>query len=269
MVRASVDQTPAIIMSKYRAKALVLKKTKLREKDLIVTMLSADGQQLRAVAKGGRRPGGHTTANVELYCEGEYLISTGRSLDIICESQIISANSGCSSDLEHSAAAATICELLEKLTRESCADERLYLLAVASIRAIAVASDFRLPFVLASALMKIAAQAGIRPMIFECACCGTDETHDAPESLLLFSVQQGGAICSNCATYEEEGQIANQKHLIDWVKLMIYTRYSEINNTDAGSIATQLKLLDLSCRWLSVHLGIKIRSVEVFTGLYH
>ena len=37
----------------YRTKVLVLDKTKLKETDLILTMLDERGRQVRAVAKGG------------------------------------------------------------------------------------------------------------------------------------------------------------------------------------------------------------------------
>ena len=40
----------------YSLRALVLRRTKLGESDLILTLLSEDGSQKRAVAKGARRP---------------------------------------------------------------------------------------------------------------------------------------------------------------------------------------------------------------------
>ena len=42
----------------YHARACVLDRTKLGETDLILTLLSSNGAQLRAVAKGARKPGG-------------------------------------------------------------------------------------------------------------------------------------------------------------------------------------------------------------------
>ena len=42
----------------YRTKVLVLDKTKLKETDLILTMLDERGRQVRAVAKGARKPVG-------------------------------------------------------------------------------------------------------------------------------------------------------------------------------------------------------------------
>ena len=37
-------------------RVVVLRKTKLGESDLILTLLSSDGSQIRAVAKGARKP---------------------------------------------------------------------------------------------------------------------------------------------------------------------------------------------------------------------
>ena len=51
----------------YRTKVLVLDKTKLKETDLILTMLDERGRQVRAVAKGARKPGGRLAARCELF----------------------------------------------------------------------------------------------------------------------------------------------------------------------------------------------------------
>ena len=40
----------------YSVRGIVLRKTKLAETDLIVTLLADDGTQRRAVAKGARKP---------------------------------------------------------------------------------------------------------------------------------------------------------------------------------------------------------------------
>ena len=69
----------------YRTRAIVLDRTKLAEQDLILTLLSADGSQLRAVAKGARKPGGRLAARAELFCETDFLLAAGRSLDVVSE----------------------------------------------------------------------------------------------------------------------------------------------------------------------------------------
>ena len=51
----------------YHVRACVLDRTKLGETDLILTLLADDGRQLRAVAKGARKPGGRLAARMELF----------------------------------------------------------------------------------------------------------------------------------------------------------------------------------------------------------
>ena len=49
----------------YKRKCIVLKQTKLKEKDAIITLFASDGSQVRAVAKGLRRPGSRYGAYLE------------------------------------------------------------------------------------------------------------------------------------------------------------------------------------------------------------
>ena len=46
----------------FRTKAIVLDRTALAEQDLILTLLAESGEELRAVAKGARKPGGRLAA---------------------------------------------------------------------------------------------------------------------------------------------------------------------------------------------------------------
>ena len=69
----------------YRTKVLVLDKTKLKETDLILTMLDERGRQVRAVAKGARKPGGRLAARCELFCTVDMLLAHGRSLDVVSQ----------------------------------------------------------------------------------------------------------------------------------------------------------------------------------------
>ena len=75
----------------YRTKALVLDKTKLKETDLILTMLDERGRQVRAVAKGARKPGGRLAARCELFCTVDMLLAHGRSLDVVSQAELWSA----------------------------------------------------------------------------------------------------------------------------------------------------------------------------------
>ena len=56
----------------YNERCIVLKHTKLGETDVIVTMLGGDGRQIRAVAKGLRKPGNRIGARLELFAEAAH-----------------------------------------------------------------------------------------------------------------------------------------------------------------------------------------------------
>ena len=69
----------------YHARACVLDRTKLGETDLILTLLGSNGAQLRAVAKGARKPGGKLAGKVQLFCECDLLLACGKNLDVVAE----------------------------------------------------------------------------------------------------------------------------------------------------------------------------------------
>ena len=93
----------------YHARALVLDRTKLGETDLILTLLAQDGRQLRCVAKGARKPGGRLAARVELFCECDFLVARGRSLDVVSEAGLVDAHARLRGDLARVSAASAVC----------------------------------------------------------------------------------------------------------------------------------------------------------------
>ena len=62
----------------YSLHAIVLRKTKLGESDLILTLLAEDGRQVRAVAKGARKPNSPFSSRLEIFAEVEALMASGR-----------------------------------------------------------------------------------------------------------------------------------------------------------------------------------------------
>ena len=109
----------------YALKALVLRKTKLGEGDLIVTFLAEDGSSLRAVAKGARKPSSVFASRLELYAEVDLLCAEGRSLDIVKEARLVDAHASLRGDVERAAAAACMCELRAHGSRRACGRQRL------------------------------------------------------------------------------------------------------------------------------------------------
>ena len=69
--------------------ALVLRRTKLGETDVIVTLLAEDGSQVKAVAKGARKPTSSFASRLELYSVAKILVAEGKNLDIVKEVRLL------------------------------------------------------------------------------------------------------------------------------------------------------------------------------------
>ena len=111
----------------------MLRKTKLGETDTILTLLAEDGRQVRAVAKGLRKPGGRFGARLEPYAVVDLLLHTGRSLEIVTEARRSRRTPALREDLDRSAAAAVVADLLDKISVEGQAEERLFALATTTL----------------------------------------------------------------------------------------------------------------------------------------
>src|SRR5450830_710214 len=120
-------------MPTYPMRALVLRKTKLGETDTILTLLSADGGMVRAVAKGLRKPGGRFGARLEPYAVCDLLLHTERSLEVVTEAQTVASHSGLREDLDRSAAAAVVADLLDKTAVEGQGEPLLFALATTAL----------------------------------------------------------------------------------------------------------------------------------------
>ncbi|MEE0705150.1 MAG: DNA repair protein RecO, partial [Adlercreutzia sp.] len=110
----------------YNVRALVLKRTKLGESDLILTLLAEDGSQKRVVAKGARKPKSSFAARTEPSCVIDALCARGRNLDILKEARIVAPHSALRQDIEASSAAAPLLELLARVSQHDLENPRLF-----------------------------------------------------------------------------------------------------------------------------------------------
>ena len=106
----------------YRTCAIVLDKTKLKETDLILTLLARDGREIRAVAKGARKPGSRLAARCELFCTVDLLLAKGRSLDVVSQADLVGAPLGAAPTYEAMQRASVIAEVASLCCFEDATD---------------------------------------------------------------------------------------------------------------------------------------------------
>jgi len=214
----------------YKTNALVLKKTKLGETDLIITFLDEEGLQRRAVAKGARKPGSFMAARLELFTVAEVQLSTGRSLDIVTDARILEANAACRATLEASAAAAVPVELVERATVHHNAELLLYVMTLAALDHIGKAAGLAPAMISLACALKLCAALGVRP--------------DASELAHLDAA------------------------LAQWIDTLLATRFVDLLAFESDEyLPIVRKLTGFCARWTEEHLDIKLKSLSFLASL--
>ena len=178
----------------YGARGIVLRKTKLGEGDLVVTLLSEDGSQLRAVAKGARKPTSPFASRLELYSVADALLARGRSLDIVKEARLVEGNERLRRDLERAVCAAPVAELSGCVSQDGLENPRLFALTRAALSSLGRVEVPFAPAIAAGHLLKALAFAGLRPSLDACAVCGRELGAPAPEGLAALAASSGRVV---------------------------------------------------------------------------
>lgn len=250
----------------YSLRAAVLRKTKLGEYDLILTLLAEDGSQLRAVAKGARKPTSPFASRLELFSAADLLVAPGRSLAIIKEARSLSVHLNLSASLELSACAAPIAELLARLTQQDLPVARLFDLSCASFDALEETSVEEAPCICAAALLKIFALCGFRPGLRMCVNC-TKTRPQAFEGQAFFSISEGGWVCEDCKSQLNCIPLLAEELL--WADALLFSSYAAIHERPCDA-RTAFSLLHLLQQWSLSYAQARLKSLDfLFTsGLF-
>lgn len=243
----------------YRTRAIVLDHTKLREQDLILTMLAQSGTQVRAVAKGARKPGGRLASRTDLFSESDFLLVHGRNLDIVSEAELLEPHQTLRGDLERVSAASALCEVARLTCYEEVEDPFLYPILSRALRATEEASDQEhLDVVVAAYTFKVLAHSGWRPELSSCIACGD-------EQISRFSVGAGGVLCESCAKDIPGAEPITQVQ-VAWIRALIGSTFDDLLNAGID-LDTSTYLVGLAHRWAATHLEARLRAFEFLLSL--
>lgn len=240
----------------YPAKAIVLSKTKLKESDLILRMLSSDGSLLEAIAKGARKPNSSSSGRLELFNSVEMLLVKGKNLDIIKETRLIRTDAILHSDPVYNACASTIAECAAKLAQPSLESLKAYPMTNRAFEVLAGSKQDKAVLIVAAYLFKSASIAGCKPSISSCSVCGSPLS-DRTDSI-RFSFDEGGVVCDLCRSSLNCEYISPNS--IDWVRYLIASTFADISQI--SEVAQSLDLVNFAARWLNHQLGIKLKSLS-------
>ena len=170
----------------YKTEAVVMRRTDFGEADRLLTLYTREYGKLSALAKGARKPQSRKTGHVGLFVRSQFMIATGRSIDLVTSAETVEPYRELSSDLVRTTYAAYVVELLDNLTPEEERHLGIYQLLVASLSRIAESDNLMLAARYFE--LRLLSLAGFQPQLFYDVSTG-DPIEQTDQ---LFSAEEGG-----------------------------------------------------------------------------
>jgi DNA repair protein RecO (recombination protein O) len=249
-------------MPSYPLRALVLRKTKLGEADLIITMLAADGRQVRAVAKGVRKTRSKLGARVEPFTVVDLLLHTGRSLEVIAEAQSVASHERIRADYDRMGAASVVADLLDKVSQEGQAEAQVFEMALVTLDVMETTPVESLRAVVLAFLMKSLAMHGFRPTLDACAACGGDCEAGATREAEVFSPRSGGVLCRDCEG-TDPAALPMSRDARAALRALLWGRMAEVPSLGIPA-GLEEELMRLVLPYVAYHVPARLKALEMF-----
>jgi len=137
-------------MPSYKTEGVILKRLNYGEADRILTVYTKYRGKIRAIARGVRKITSRKGGNLELFNHCVLFLAEGRNLDIVTEAQVVNSFSRLGDDLEKTAAAFYLVELVDQLTPDGQINRQVFDLLVEKLNELLVTS-YKLPVTIALA----------------------------------------------------------------------------------------------------------------------
>lgn len=182
-------------------RALVLRETKYKEADKMLTLLTEDEGKQSAAAKGVLGKSGKLSAACQFLTFSEFTLYESRDRLYVREARSLEQFLGLREDISRLALGAYFAELLETVSDEENPDGRVLSLGLNSLFALSRAL-YGQEHIKAVFELRLMCLSGFEPALDCCAVCGEPE----PEQP-YFSTQGGALVCRDCRRAEYGGAV--------------------------------------------------------------
>ena len=235
----------------YKDEGIVLKTIKLGEADRIITLFTRDNGKVRAVAKGIRKTKSRFGGRLEPFTKVALVVYRGRNLDTVTSADILTSFRVVREDYARLTAAATLAEIVEKITPEDEGSFDVYSLLDGGLDALAAYGPST---VVPAFLVKLLSLSGYHPQLTSCAGCGTNAPLDG------FSPALGGAVCSRCRR-EDRGSIAMSQDRLGLLSRLLRADFGlEADDGATFEITGALR------RYAEYHIERPLKSLQLAAG---
>ncbi len=205
-------------MSVYRTKAIVIKRRNQGEADRVLTLFSYELGKISAIAKGSRKQKSKYGGAVELFTEAEFVLSTGKTFQIITEVAPINHYISNTNELGIISDAHFFSELTVKTIVEEHPLPSVYEALAFCLQSLGKINHQILKVYYISQILKVL---GSYPELSVCLVC-----HEKPKGDIRFSHTAGGIFCAECNPITESLKHADR----DTIKLWRFIQEATAND---------------------------------------
>ncbi|MGO4887218.1 DNA repair protein RecO [Anaerobacillus sp. MEB173] len=173
-----------------KAEAIVIRTTDYGESNKILTLYTREFGKIGVMARGSKRPKSRLASLSQLFTYGTFLFQKNSGLGLLNQGEIINSFRVIRNDLFHTAYAAYIVELLDKLTDDQERNPYLFELLCQTLTFINEEMDAEILTRIFE--IKMLRVAGISPQLDCCARCS------AQDGEFVFSIKEAGFLCHRC-----------------------------------------------------------------------
>lgn len=230
----------------YQTEAVIIKKTRLREADHILTLYTLGMGKIQGVAKGVRRPKSKLAGHLELLTHSQVSLARGRNLDTITGSQTISSFLPLKTDFWLTTFGLYTIELVNQFTPEHMENSALFRLLLETMHNLC-SPDIDRELTLRYFELHLLHEVGYRPQIQLCVACRKPLQ---PETN-YFSPSAGGILCPDC----RQTQPLSYPLSVNALKVMRLLQSSDFDTVKRLRMDTQLsRELEMVMRHYLKHL---------------
>lgn len=240
--------------------AVVLKRQKLQDNDILVTLLTDRGGKLKAIAKGAKSGRSTLAAATQLFVFGEFVLSVEKDWNKIRSVDVLDPFGALHDHLMAMTYGSYILELTNFLMAEGVVNHKAFVNLVDTLDMICE-KEANLELIKLAYEVKIMSLSGYKMTLDRCQCCGAEN-----REFLWLSIDNGGIICNKCKdSYEDLWMVGKTvPKILDYMERK---NIKTIGKTDINTVYLQ-KMSQLMKRFMEVHAGFShAKSLELLESI--
>ncbi|WP_073201667.1 DNA repair protein RecO [Gracilibacillus kekensis] len=209
-----------------KVEGFILRTQDYGETHKIVTLLTPTLGKIGAIARGAKKTKSRMAAITQPFIHGSFLIQPGSSLATIQQGEVLTSFRKIREDIFKTAYTSYLAELTDKLIDQKKYNPFIYKQLVHTVELINDDKDAEILSMIYE--WKMYKEAGFAPVVTQCVSCGNKQ------DLKAFSIANGGMLCRNCLT-KDENKITVPEKVAKLMAIFAWVEVEQIGNISVKS----------------------------------